>query len=946
MTLEGSIGRRELGKLAAASLALGGLGACGQRPRERIVPYVKTPASVVPGVPSEYATSMVLDGFAIGLIAESHEGRPTKLRGNPEHPASLGGAGALEQASVLSLYDPDRLRTARGPEGTLSLERLLAGLARACTSGLPPWFVIPPQSSPSFARAWARFVERVPNARVSVHAPLDRGELYAASRAAFGRELEVQYRFEQADVIFALGADFTADMPMSLRFARDFASRRRPSSGGAGLSRLYVAEAAFTPTGTLADHHLAVRPSAMARLAADVLLRVARRTPDRLPDAFAQRRPTAGSSATDAFAELLGDDLTRAGKRALVVAGPAQPFAVHLLAHALNVALGAQGHTFFLTEPALLTLEGATPLAELTRVDPEGLGALVFAGTNPLYTAPELELEHLLATAPETYCLARYEHETARACRHIVPESHYLESWGDARAYDGTESLVQPLIEPLLPALSLLELVAASGTGTLLRGHELVRETRRAQRNLARDFEQAWSDDLTRGFVPNTAAGELPAALAWESVARTLDETLARPASRGLELGWRLSPTVHDGSFTQIPWLLELPHPLTKQCWGNAALLAPDTARELGVTTGQVVELAVAGKRLETPVLVMPGVAPRTVLVELGFGQTTPGLISHAIGVNALALGTGSRAGGAALEVSPRSRHEALAITQEHAALERMRVPLSTTLAALNGGAPSRQYRHEDGKQRLSLLPAHRYEGVQWAMTIDTTLCTGCNACVIACQAENNVPVVGADGVRRSREMHWLRIDRYFVGSPDRPRIVNQPMACQHCEKAPCEYVCPVNATVHSPDGLNEMVYNRCIGTRFCSNNCPYKVRRFNWFDFSAARGPEILQRNPQVTVRQRGVMEKCSYCVQRIRRAEIRAREEDRAIRPGEVVTACQETCPTRAIEFGSLDDRSSLAVRLRSDPRAYDLFAELGTRPRTRYLAKVENPHPGSTS
>jgi molybdopterin-containing oxidoreductase family iron-sulfur binding subunit len=612
------------------------------------------------------------------------------------------------------------------------------------------------------------------------------------------------------------------------------------------------------------------------------------------------------------------------------------------LALLANAALGGLGRTVSFVEPVPFAPDGALPLAELPQALRAGdVGALVFAGTNPVYALPELG--ELAGRAQSSFCLAHVENETARACGSVLPEAHYLESWGDARAGDGTLSFVQPLIEPLRPSVSVLELVAGLALGFPVPAHEFVRDTERARLGLGPagadigfDFEAEWERNVQRGFVEHSAFAAVNPTLGAERALPLLEAALSAPSpGSGFELALAPSPTLYDGRFCENAWLLELPHPLTKQSWGNAALVSSRTAALLGRKTGDIVELVLGSRRLDAPLVVLPGHADGAVTLELGFGHVSADQLSHGVGVNALALGV-PFGGAARIDVRATAKRAELALTEDHFTLVDDAVAKELTLADYRRHPPEFE---QDLSTQPSLLPGFEYTGTQWAMSIDLSLCSGCNACVVACQAENNTPVVGKDLVRNSREMYWLRIDRYLAGNPDSPHVIQQPMLCQHCEKAPCEYVCPVNATVHSTDGLNEMVYNRCIGTRFCSNNCPYKVRRFNWFDFSESRGATLLQKNPDVTVRERGVMEKCTYCVQRIRRAEIAARREERRLRPGEVVTACQQTCPTGAIAFGSLDDTSSEMVRRRREPRAFAAFAELGTRPRTRYLAKIRN-------
>jgi Fe-S-cluster-containing dehydrogenase component/anaerobic selenocysteine-containing dehydrogenase len=914
----GELDRRQLMKLLAAGAGLAGVGSlagCMERPTERIMPRVEQPPELVPGVPLEYATAMVVDGFATGLAVKTLEARPIKVEGNPEHPASLGATNALHQASVLELYDPNRARSALEGGVPATRDRLLRMIARR--AAMPDlWFLMYPQSSPVLVDLMARVRARHPGARFAFYAPLERRQVYEGARRAFGQPLEAQYRFARADVIVSLDADFTAATPNSVRWSRDFASRRRLARPSDDMSRLYVAEPRPSPTGTLADHHLPVRPSQIARLAGGLVRAI-------------QDRPTGLGGREQRWVRSAAEDLLGRRGRGLVIVGDRQGAEVHAAVHAINAAIGAVGSTVEYTEPALIEPLG-DGLPELaTAIRAGRVQTLVIVEANPIYTAPpEVDFAGLLARVPETWCAAVEPHETARQCRWFLPLAHFMESWGDARAYDGTISLIQPLIRPLHGGLSLLELVATFTGDEHPDAHRMVRE----RYALADDAGQlGWQQLLQRGFIPNTQ----------EPVVSTTPPRLADVPvveTTGFELAFDVSAAVYDGRFANNAWLQELPKPHEKITWGNAAVISPATAEELRLEHGRVVRIRRGTWDLELPVYIQPGHADRCASVELGYGRTAGGPIANGVGGNAYRLRTLASPGHDRVELVRTGRRGELAVTQQHFDQHGRAIAIAADLAhyranpeltaALRGPLPT-------------WLPEH-FEGVPaWGMSIDTMICTGCSACVIACQAENNIPVVGREGVIRNREMHWLRIDTYREDHGDRVEYVHQPMLCQHCEKAPCEYVCPVYATQHSPDGLNEMVYNRCIGTRFCSNNCPYKVRRFNWFDYTEdTPRTQRLQFNPSVTVRARGVMEKCTYCVQRIRGAEIAARKERREIRPGEVMTACQQACPTGAIQFGLLSHDQTDVVRWRNEARSYAVLHDLGTRPRTMYLAKLRNP------
>jgi len=792
----------------------------------------------------------------------------------------------------------------------------------------------------------ARVRERYPDCRVHWDAPLAGDGMRQGTVAAFGRALQPVYDFAAADLVLALDADFLGNVPFVLRYAHDFASRRRITSAADGMSRLYVIETAPSITGGLADHRLRDRPSEIPRLLAAIADHVAA---DR---ATSGEREGRHADAAEGWLQAVAADLVAHRGRCAVVAGERQPPAVHALAHLLNLSLDALGHTVRYIESPVPAGEPGTGLASLAdAMQSRQVGLLVILEGNPVYTAPaELELAARLAQVPTTVHLGLYRNETARACRWFVPATHYLESWGDGRAWDGTASLIQPLVEPLFDGHGAPELLA------LLAG-----ESRAPLALLRADWEPrlgglrgaggtGWSKVLQQGIVPDSAAPAItprPAAGAFETVLRELGQPTQRDGG-GLEIALVPDRTVHDGRFANNPWLQELPDPITKLTWGNAALLSPREAARLGVESGQILELAAGARRLAIPALVTPGHADGAITIALGYGRHAAGRgegieeVAADVGANAYSLRTGAD-GFTLPRVSARALPDrtVLAITQTHWEMEGRPIALHATLEQIRRQpvvAPG-----ERGKPLALYEPTPDPGQPQWAMAIDLSACTGCSACVVACQAENNVPVVGRRGVQQSREMHWLRIDRYYAGTADDPVMLSQPMLCQHCERAPCEYVCPVAATVHSPDGLNEMVYNRCVGTRFCSNNCPYKVRRFNWFDYNAeVSETERLAKNPDVTVRARGVMEKCTFCVQRIREAEIAARVDGRPVRAGEVRTACQQACPTGAIVFGSLTDADDPVAALRDQPRAYSVLHELGTEPRVRYLARITNPNP----
>jgi Fe-S-cluster-containing dehydrogenase component len=919
-----ALDRREFLRLAGASIALAGLDGCSRMPAEHILPYVDNRQELTPGAAQHYATAMSVDGYATGLIVESHAGRPTKIEGNPAHPASLGATGAIEQASVLQLYDPDRAQSARIGPARATLAAIATALspealrARAGARGSGVRLLIEPTSSPLDEELLARVLAAHPDARVHMYSPL------AIDRAPDA--MVPHYDFTTADVILAVDSDFLASGPFHLRYARQFADRRRVARPTDPMNRLYVVESSYSPTGAAADHRFAVRPRDIASLLRALLASLG--------------GGVSGQPSAPVWLSAVARDLSAHSGRAVVIVGEHQPAEVRALGDAINAAIGANGRTTWHAPSALIGQRvPLRPLGELLDALNAGtVDTLVVVGGNPSYATPaSLGFSALMRRVPNAGYVGLYENETARDARWFVPMSHYLESWGDARAYDGTLSVVQPLVSPLYESITPAELYAMM-SGAPGAAYDLLHASFAAR--VGGDSGAAWSDALQRGLIPDTA---LPRAGAMSIPSSVSTHTTPPPPAGGVDVLYLADHKVHDGSYANNGWLQELPAPITQLTWGNAALVSPATARRIGVTDGSEITLSTAGRSLTIPTLVVPGHADDTVSVQFGYGRSGAESLARGVGANVYAFwpGIGAR-WESGVSIAAHGSAQALALAQTRPTMATAHPVRQATLPQYRASPTSVGQR--PGRV-LSLYPEPEppvglHGSNQWAMTIDLGTCIGCGACVVACQAENNIPVVGAGEVRNGREMQWLRIDRYFVEREAEVDALMQPMLCQHCEKAPCEYVCPVEATVHSADGLNEMVYNRCVGTRFCSNNCPYKVRHFNWYDYNAHLSEtELMVKNPNVTVRERGVMEKCSFCVQRIREAEISAGRDGRELRGSEVRTACQQSCPTNAIVFGSLTEPSSEMVRRRQQPRAYSALHDLGTEPRVQYLARVRN-------
>ena len=945
------VARRTFLKLMGASLALGGFGACTRQPAEAIVPYVRQPEELVLGEPLLFATAMPLGGAATGLLVESHEGRPTKVEGNPNHPGSLGAADVFAQAAILDLYDPDRTRTITHL-GEIQPWSEFLGAIRAALGAQQPLggaglrLLTDSVSSPTLASQIRDLLKRFPSAKWHQWDPLSRENAKAGAKLAFGRYVDVRYQFDRADVIVSLDADFLRECPTGLRYARDFAARRRPEQAGR-MNRLYVAETMPTITGSRADHRVALRPSAIGPLARAIA---------RLLGVSA---PGAVSPFDATTQKWLGAVVKELGSRrgaSVVIAGESQPPEVHALVHAINATLANAGATLIYTEPVeAQPVEQLSSLGDLIADMRAGrVDVLMIAGGNPVYSAPvDLGFADALNKVALRAHLSLHNNETSALCHWHIPEAHFLESWSDARAFDGTASIVQPLIAPLYNGKTSHEFLAAMSDRPEQSPYDTVRAYWRTQSRAA-DFDAEWRRWLHDGVIPDTAfpainvgdpkrvapQAEGPVAPQAEGPAAARGAALSGPPS--FEISFRLDPSVADGRFANNGWLQEVPKPVTKLTWDNAVIVSPGTAARLGISTtpsatggehGQtvteVVELRYRGRAVRGLAFPVEGHPDDCATVHLGYGRARGGQIAAGAGFNANLLRTSDAMWtGSGLSVVKTGERGSLACTQFHHQMDG-RDPVHVG-DRKNDESPART---------ITLYPAANYDGYKWGMAIDVNACIGCNACVVACQAENNIPVVGKDQVLRGREMHWIRVDTY---NQDKAAYF-QPVPCMQCENAPCEVVCPVGATVHSDEGLNDMVYNRCVGTRYCSNNCPYKVRRFNFLLYQDWTTPSLqLARNPDVTVRSRGVMEKCTYCVQRINRAKIQAEKEERGVRDGEIQTACQQTCPAEAIVFGNLNDPKSRVSQLQAETRNYSLLGELNTRPRTTYLAAVPNRNP----
>jgi MoCo/4Fe-4S cofactor protein with predicted Tat translocation signal len=936
-----SVSRRGFMKVMGASLGLAGMTGCVKLPFEPIVPYVRQPEEVIPGRPMFYATAMTLGGYANPILVESHLGRPTKIEGNDQHPASLGGTDIFAQASLLTMYDPDRSQSVVSLGDQRSWQSFVSAIqgplsAQKSLQGAGIRILTPTISSPTLAEQLRNFLKIYPQAKWHVYEPVNRDNVIEGAKLAFGQPVETRYDFSKADVIVSLDADFLcAGFPGNVKYIRDFAKRRNPD---APMNRLYVIESTPSSTGAKADHRWPVK-------AAEVL-EVARMIGQR-----GQGRHGSSKDAGD-FAIAAYQDLLQHRGSGIVIVGDHQPPALHAFAHAMNAELGNVGKTVFYSDPIDANpVNQADSIKELVGDMRAGkVDLLVILGGNPVYDAPaDLNFAEAIkaGNVPLRVHLGLYQNETAELCQWHINQTHELEAWGDARAYDGTASIIQPLIAPLYSGKSATELVALL-SGAEASSFDLVRGYWQKQHS-GSDFESFWRKSLHDGWVEGTTYTSK--SVTAKSASLPAANPLTDPSA--IELNIRRDPTIHDGQFANNGWLQELPKPMTKLTWDNAILIGPRMAERLEIKTEDVVELELNGKKATGATWVQAGHPDNSVTVFLGYGRKRAGRVGTAQGFDAYPLRTSAApwiASGVTLKKTGDTFK--LASTQGYQSMDTpdgAHRPLVRETTLEEYRKEPEFAKEEEPAPGLTLYKPYPYdkEDYSWGMTIDLNSCVGCNNCMVACQSENNIAVVGKEQVVIGRHMHWIRVDAYYQGDRDNPKAFFQPVPCMQCEDAPCEVVCPVGATNHTAEGLNDMVYNRCVGTRYCSNNCPYKVRRFNFLLFQDWETPQYkMMRNPDVSVRSRGVMEKCTYCVQRINERRIDAEREDRKINDGshenELQTACQQSCPAGAIVFGNINDPNSKVSKLKAQSRNYSLLGELNTRPRTTYLAEVRNPNP----
>lgn len=958
---------------ASTALATGMTSGCIRKPTEIITPFNRRPEDYLPGEPREYATSMWIGGQALGLVVTSMDGRPTKIEGNPLHPSSRGSTSLWAQAEILNVYDPDRLQTPKHRQSESTWEdadEALVALREQLrsTGGRGAAVLTDGRPSPTLRRLLNTLRTECPQLRIFQHdllAPVAQTEALEACGLTNRTLLPDLTR---ARTVVALDSDFMAGEGPSVRLARDFANGRRLEQPDDTMNRLYAIEPSYSITGMNADHRLQLAGSQIGRFLQALVRQMASDGLALPGDAQPLLNQITAEPLTDKerrFIAALSEELRAARGESILLVGQRQPAWVHSLALIANSALGNVGQTVrFYTDEFPLEIEALPAFASESAWQ-----TVIILGGNPAYDAAhDLGVDGLIRGADTSLHLTSAPNETSALCQWALPQPHALEAWGDLRAEDGTLSLQQPLIAPLFDGRSDIELLGALTGASDASGHALVRETWSTWNERPANFGRQWQVWLHDGVIRTTAPIEQVRPVFGPALASIGGATIpAAPSDSALELAFQVDPSVADGRYANNAWLQELPDPVSKVVWDNAAMVSPATARRLnlnmnmatvlGFERASMIRVTVGGRSIDLPAFVMPGIADNVVVLPLGYGRTAAGRVGNGVGVNVQPLRTSAEAWyapGASVARQGRATYD-LATTQNHTSHEDRGLVRENSL---EGWRERPDYVKDDELLpeyylRSSWEEPHPTDGQQWGMTIDLTTCIGCNACTIACQAENNIMVVGKERVMMGREMAWIRLDRYFSIDWDRPdtweepEVVTQPIACMHCENAPCEQVCPVAATVHGPEGTNDMVYNRCIGTRYCANNCPFKVRRFNFFNYSKEndrQNPLLeLGKNPDVTVRFRGVMEKCTYCIQRVQRAKLDAKvQATGVVADGVIKAACGQACPTQSIVFGDINDPTTEVSRRKRQSRDYALLSYLNIKPRTTYLGKIRNPNP----
>lgn len=962
--------RRSFVGLLSASMALAATGC--RRPDYKIVPYVKGVEYLTPGLPNFYATSFSHGNAAIGLLVKSREGRPIKIEGNDLHPASLGKSSAIVQATLLSLYDPDRMQKTRIGKEYVPVEKAIEHIASAINSaqGKSVRILIDEHCSPSFAALMNEIETAFPSVKFITMPAIQANNTAEANKAVLGIDAEFVPDYSKSDVILSVDNDFLGIDKNSVYHTQNFTKNRRPTTENPKMNRLIVAESILSVTGANADKRVRLSPDEFEGFLAAVLNEVAEKTNHAELKSIAKNIKPSTSADVKAVAE----ELAAHGKKGIVAVGSHLSPLANAMGIAINYAIGAISTESAINPAHQLPFSGSKQEAKsafIAELKSGNVSTVIFADVNPEYSADQ-EFKELLRKVPNRFAMSLYEDDSAVPCSVYIPIAHYLECWGDTVAFDGTLSVQQPLIAPLNTASMplgdiLLQLTKKLNSGfqpKISTYYDYVKARWQADWNAKADktasptFDAFWDKCLRDGIFRTAEMAQVPVFMkAGDSLASASNMKSSSQSKKAGEMFCCVTPSyaLYDGKYANNGWLQELPDPITKATWENLALLSPKTAKDLDAKEGDVVSVTTATGSIEIPVWIQPGLADGVVGTTLGFGRVMGGIVLRNAGANAYGLlGADQNVGFTSASVKKTGKNVKIAVTQSHHSFEGREIVKETTFEKIEKKekdlferveVPGRA-KGDETSLPLSIVQPFDYKGHKWGMIIDMSACTGCNACVIACQAENNIPIVGKEQVIKGREMHWIRLDRYYQGDDANPEVVIQPMLCQHCDNAPCENVCPVAATTHSPEGLNEMVYNRCVGTRYCGNNCPYKVRRFNYLNFHPEqRSPIELVFNPEVTVRMRGIMEKCTFCVQRITEGKYKAKDQGRIrVNDGEIVTACEQACPASAIIFGDSNSHESRVAKMRTHERGYLILEEINVRPQVTYLAKVRNSQAGA--
>jgi molybdopterin-containing oxidoreductase family iron-sulfur binding subunit len=979
------IARRDFLTIMGASMAMATF-ACARRPVNKIIPYVVKPEEITPGVSTWYASTCKECSVGCGVLVKNREGRPIKLEGNPDHPVNQGHLCARGQASLLNLYDVDRLKTplernrSTGSKKEIAWaeadSKIVTALQKATASGGRVRVLTSKLKSPTTLKLIDEFLSNFKDASHIEFEPLELDQIIEAQQVSYGEKALPVYSFDQADVIVSLGADFLGTWISPVEHSADWVKKRKlKSAHDAKMSKMYCFESAFSLTGANADERIPVRPGDEFKVAMAIAHQLIVREKK---SSFADNSAivsTLSSYKPESVAEEIGltdgagifkeiaEKLWNARGKSLVVAGGASSqtrdaLYLQLVVNLLNSALENDGRTVTGNAGSWnLPRGGYKGLIRLVQDMKAGRVDVLFVhNTNPSFTASGagLGFNEAIRQVPVVISLADREDETAKFANFVLPDHHYLENWGDHRSASGVYSLQQPTVSPLHSTRAFQDSLIGwmksikSNSKIADNWYEYLKgkwkESIFKEAKASGEFEHFWEKSLESGVVQVGHSGS-PGGRAFHLGA--LAQMSYRPLrTQNAILATYSKTSMYDGRSANNAWLQEMPDPITAVTWDNYLNISPVLAQKLSLKANDVVEIKTEHATAELPIHIQPGLHPSVVSVAVGYGRRSVGKVGNHAGVDLFPFVENSASGfvysGQAVIIRKTQKFYQLASTQWHTVTEQRPVVNDVTLAQFKKNPHAHAHTNPELRMETvpTLWPTHDYKNYRWAMSIDLNSCTGCGACVIACQAENNIPVVGRDQVRNSRQMHWLRIDRYFSGTPDKPDVIFQPMLCQHCENAPCETVCPVLATVHDDEGLNVQVYNRCVGTRYCQNNCPYKVRKFNFFDhWKAYEGTMNLAWNPDVTVRTRGIMEKCTFCIQRITEAKDKAKDNGTVVKENNLKTACQQTCPTEAISFGNINDKSSSVSKDSADPRGFHVLEVLNTKPSITYLTKVRN-------